>query len=163
VHHIVTLCRQRSTRPRRTSPTFSAMSKSTWCNGWLPIDVPRHCRSSTSAIDYLERLFVAVRYDETLNTAECSPKRTGVINKHPSTASVSWHHYCTVPNSALSVIHHQFDVIRWTTFITVSFSLKPRPHQQQCRSNIPLCRKKRSTCSCSIRQLALAYHFSRTH
>jgi len=24
---------------------------------------------------------------------------------------------------------------------------KPRPHQQQCRSNIRLCRKNRSTCS----------------
>ena len=29
-------------------------------------------------------------------------------------------------------------------------SVKPRPHQQQCRSNIRLCRKNRSTCS--IRQ-----------
>jgi len=26
-------------------------------------------------------------------------------------------------------------------------ALKPRPHQQQCRSNIRLCRKNRSTCS----------------
>ena len=34
--------------------------------------------------------------------------------------------------------------------ISLLCKLKPRPHQQQCRSNIRLCRKNRSTCS--IRQ-----------
>jgi len=52
-------------------------------------------------------------------------------------------------------LQHCSIYVAWLRLLeNLHVTIKPRPHQQQCRRNIRLCRKNRSTC-CSIRQYCL--------
>jgi len=125
----------------RPKCTLAASHAAPW---WVTVSLPTG-QTDRQTDERTNSIAVSARSGSVISLSQQKYSKFEYLFKSCASTCRHYIQYCII----LTCVTRLLTILFWSSMIDV----KPRPHQQQCRSNVRLCRKNRSTCS--IRQCCL--------